>query len=193
MKGCSRCGESRELSEFSPSKQNKDGLASVCKPCRREMGKIYWANNSSRLKLRRAHKRETNGDALREWFRKNSQHQKRTNVQWKLRGILRTRLYQALRRNSRTGHTIELLGCSTLQLKAHLENQFRPGMTWENHGPVWHIDHRRPCASFDFSDPAQQRECFHFTNLQPLFAAENIAKGPRWRLTNSSPAAFLRV
>jgi hypothetical protein len=52
-------------------------------------------------------------------------------------------------------------------------------MTWENYGPVWHVDHIRPCASFDLTDPAQQRECFHFSNLQPLFAAENLAKGDK--------------
>lgn len=52
-------------------------------------------------------------------------------------------------------------------------------MTWENYGPVWHVDHIRPCASFDLQDPAQQRECFNFKNLQPLFAKENLKKGDR--------------
>jgi hypothetical protein len=54
-------------------------------------------------------------------------------------------------------------------------------MTWENHGRYgWHIDHIRPCASFDLADPEQQRKCFHYTNLQPLWASENMRKGDKW-------------
>jgi hypothetical protein len=73
----------------------------------------------------------------------------------------------------------QLLGCPIRQLREHLENQFRDGMTWSNYGK-WHVDHIRPCASFDLTDPQQQKQCFHFTNLQPLWGTENISKGARW-------------
>jgi len=66
------------------------------------------------------------------------------------------------------------------ELREHLEKQFKPGMTWENYGPVWHVDHRKPCAQFDFSIPSHRQECFHWTNLQPLFAGENIKKGDNY-------------
>ena len=75
--------------------------------------------------------------------------------------------------------TEDLLGCTVAEARAHLEAQFLPGMTWDNHGE-WHIDHIRPCASFDFSDPKQQRECSHYTNLQPLWAKDNLSKSDRW-------------
>jgi hypothetical protein len=72
------------------------------------------------------------------------------------------------------------------QLRQHLEAQFTDGMSWDNYGrDGWHIDHIRPCASFDLTDPEQQRQCFHYTNLQPLWAADNIRKGAVW----SEPAA----
>jgi hypothetical protein len=71
---------------------------------------------------------------------------------------------------------MELLGCTRAEFLAHIEAQFQPGMTWENRS-LWHIDHIRPCAGFDMLDPAQQRVCFHYTNLQPLWAADNIKKG----------------
>jgi hypothetical protein len=72
----------------------------------------------------------------------------------------------------------ELLGCTIQELKQHLEDRFKDGMSWENRG-TWHIDHIRPCASFDLSDSAQQRECFLYTNMQPLWANENRKKGNR--------------
>jgi len=76
--------------------------------------------------------------------------------------------------------TIELLGCTALKAKEHIEKQFKEGMTWENHGFYgWHIDHIIPCASFDLTDPKQQKKCFHYTNLQPLWAKENISKGAK--------------
>ena len=64
---------------------------------------------------------------------------------------------------------------------AHLEALFQPGMTWDNHAiDGWHIDHIRPCTSFDLTDPEQQRQCFHYTNLQPLWAFDNISKSDKW-------------
>ena len=64
-------------------------------------------------------------------------------------------------------------------MRPWLEAQFLPGMTWDNHGE-WHIDHIRPCASFDFSDPQQQKECSHYSNLQPLWAKDNLSKSDKW-------------
>jgi hypothetical protein len=75
------------------------------------------------------------------------------------------------------GRTNQIVGCNAFELKAWLEAQFTEGMNWDNYGYYgWHVDHIRPCASFDLSDPAQQRECFHYTNLQPLWREENRAK-----------------
>jgi hypothetical protein len=75
------------------------------------------------------------------------------------------------------GRTTELIGCSIVDLMTHLEKQFMRGMSWENYGyRGWHIDHIRPCAKFDLTDPEQQKACFHFTNLRPLWAADNHAK-----------------
>jgi hypothetical protein len=91
----------------------------------------------------------------------------------------RRRLNKALKGELKVARTVDLLGCTTEQLRAHLEVQFRPGMTWSNYG-AWHIDHIRPCASFDLSDPEQQRQCFHFTNLQPLWARDNLKKSATW-------------
>ena len=88
---------------------------------------------------------------------------------------LRNRIRNALKGGAKSAHTVELLGNTIEGAKAHLESHFQPGMTWDNYG-AWHVDHIKPCAAFDLTDPAQQRACFHFTNLQPLWAVDNLKK-----------------
>lgn len=93
---------------------------------------------------------------------------------------IRTQVRHAIQRGWKSGKTEQLLGCSFNSLKLHLQSQFKDGMHWNNYGSHWHIDHIRPCASFDLKDPEQQRQCFHFSNLRPLWASENISKGSMW-------------
>ena len=76
--------------------------------------------------------------------------------------------------------TVDLIGCSIDDLKKHLESKFTEGMNWGNYGRNgWHIDHIKPCASFDLSKKKQQKICFHYSNLQPLWEADNIRKGDK--------------
>ena len=96
---------------------------------------------------------------------------------------LRARVAQALKWSGvkKSAKTFELIGCSVAELKAHLESQFLPGMTWDNWTTDgWHVDHIRPCASFDLSDLEQQKACFHYSNLQPLWAIDNLRKQAKW-------------
>lgn len=90
---------------------------------------------------------------------------------------LRARLWAALKGRS-DGALFRRLGYTEAELIAHLESRFRAGMTWENYGR-WHVDHIRPCALFDQSDPAQFALCWALSNLQPLWAGENLRKGAR--------------
>jgi hypothetical protein len=90
-------------------------------------------------------------------------------------GLLRRRLRQAIFSVKKKSSMVELLGCTIDKFRIHLENQFTKNMTWNNHGE-WHIDHRRPCASFNLSNEHEQKMCFHFTNLQPLWAKDNLSK-----------------
>ena len=79
------------------------------------------------------------------------------------------------------GHAVTDLGCTLPEFIAHIERQWTSGMTWGNwstHG--WHLDHMRPLASFDLSDREQCKAALHFTNYQPLWAADNVAKGVKW-------------
>jgi hypothetical protein len=74
---------------------------------------------------------------------------------------------------------LSLIGCSSSALAHHLESQFTRGITWENYGTHWHVDHIIPCSSFDHGNPDHVRRCWHFTNLRPMWAKDNIAKGAK--------------
>lgn len=69
-----------------------------------------------------------------------------------------------------------LLGIPAVEFRAWISGQFREGMSWANHG-YWHLDHVRPVASFDHADPEQVKQCWHYTNFQPLWGRENSKKG----------------
>ena len=104
---------------------------------------------------------------------------RKNDVCFKLGELLRGKINKSLRRGDKTGHMMDLLGCSLESFKCHIEAQFTTGMTWLNHGfgeGKWHIDHMRPICSFDLSDPTQQARCFHYTNLQPLWQLDNMRK-----------------
>jgi len=93
---------------------------------------------------------------------------------------LRGRIRAAIKSGVKTGDSIDLLGCPVDTLKRHLESQFTEGMTWDNYGFYgWHIDHIKPCASFDLTIDSEQKKCFHYSNLQPLWAKDNLQKGDR--------------
>lgn len=123
--------------------------------------------------------REANKAYRAEYSRTYLRAREEVDIDFRLRRRLRARIYLALKGIWKSSRTLDLLGCSIEQLKQHLSEQFTPGMSWDNYGE-WHIDHIRPCASFDLTDPEQQRQCFNYTNLQPLWAVENRYKRDKW-------------
>jgi superfamily II DNA or RNA helicase len=143
----------------------------------------YYAANKEKCRAYTAAYRAANPEKIRAGKIKYERHRRKTDPLHRLTSNLRNRLNLAFKsqRAEKTLATFTLVGCTKEELRQHLVSQFREGMTLENHGKVWHIDHIRPCASFDLSDPNQATLCFHYSNLQPLFADENIRKGDRWK------------
>jgi len=94
---------------------------------------------------------------------------------------LRHRIYLALKGICKSKSTIKLLGCSLDEFKSYYESKFTSGMNWAKvmNGEI-HCDHIIPCASFDLTQPSEQHKCFHYTNLQPLWAKENLSKGSKF-------------
>ena len=98
----------------------------------------------------------------------------------KISSNIRCRLYQAVTRAKAqkiSGSFEQIVGCSWPEFKVYFENLFEPGMTWSNHSlKGWHVDHIIPVSSFDLTDPDEQRKANHWSNLQPLWAFDNLSK-----------------
>ena len=99
-----------------------------------------------------------------------------SNVSFRIQRNCQKRIWDAVKGNCKSAPTKALIGCSADELKTHLESRFTEGMTLDNYGE-WHVDHIKPCASFDLSAPHEQVLCFHYSNLQPLWAKDNMSKG----------------
>lgn len=198
MKKCSKCDETKSDSDFYKRKDSTDGLASHCKQCRKsyreltkdkksEADRLRYLKNKEHIDARAISYYHANKDKKRNYdqSRRQSLYEQRrdryrTDLNYKLKCNLRSRLRRALKRNTKSGSTLDLLGCSIEHLKLHLESGFSEGMTWDHvlSGEI-HIDHIVPCASFDLTDEEQQRECFHYKNLQPLWAKDNFKKSSK--------------
>lgn len=99
---------------------------------------------------------------------------------YKLRIVLRARFRMALKKQRKSGSAVRNLGCSIPEFRVYLEGKFTTGMTWDNWSPKgWHIDHVKPLAGFDLSNQEELKKALHYTNLQPLWASDNLSKGAR--------------
>jgi hypothetical protein len=142
----------------------------------KKYGKGYYESNKD--KILRTHKKyyENHKEESRPHRTEYVRNRRKTDINFKIASNLKTRVWYALKGNPKLSTTMNLVGCSINQLKQHLEKKFIKGMSFSNYGK-WHIDHIKPCASFDLSKSKEQRKCFHYTNLQPLWAKDNLSKG----------------
>jgi len=134
--------------------------------------KIYRKENENQIKLNKKHYRDTHKKEQNIWYHKNKHR-----IQFRIIRNLRGRLSQAIKHSYKSGSAIKDLGCSIPELKLHLESKFQSGMTWDNYGKYgWHIDHIKPLSSFDLTNREQVLMACHYTNLQPLWAIDNMIK-----------------
>jgi hypothetical protein len=143
---------------------------------RASYSRIYYWRNTEKIKLQRADWYQRRGkDIINAW----QANARQNNTNFRIAKSLRDRLYKAIQRQetSKNKSAIEMLGCPIEDLIEFIEAQFEEWMNWENHGATgWHIDHVRPCISFDLSIQEQQKVCFNWRNLQPLGEFDNKSK-----------------
>lgn len=183
-KVCSRCAENKDYICFYKSKVSKDGFVAACKSCRskdfnrekrKQYDKIYYGDKDKE-KIRKQKYYTANKIAI---LARNKEIEKRLlkeDVKFKIAKYLRNRLSNSLKRNTKNGSAVKDLGCSLEELKQYLESKFQNEMTWDNYGS-WHIDHIIPLASFDLSNREELLKACHYSNLQPLWALDNLKKG----------------
>lgn len=157
----------------------------------KEYKKKYYYKNRDKILSYEIEYRKKNLLLVRDRERKNkskpkskqrrnlySAERRKKDLNYKLRWYLRTRINKVLKQEKKYDKTINLIGCSINYLKNYLESQFDDEMSWSNYGLYgWHIDHVKPCVSFDLSIEGEQRKCFNYNNLQPLWAEHNLSKG----------------
>jgi hypothetical protein len=149
----------------------------------------YFKNKEPYLKRSKDQKIRL-GDSYKEYqkaYRKKNRkelnakylHKLKTDPVAKLKHGLRCRFNKLIKGHNKQNSVLNYIGCDVDFLKDYLSSKFKDDMSWENHGIVWHIDHIIPCASFDFCNEEDLKKCWHYTNLQPLYALENLIKGNR--------------
>ena len=144
---------------------------------RRAYSKVYNEKNRGKKREYDSTYRPANKDRIRDhknaWLERNRDNPKRV-----LTTRLRARLSALFRSGGAYKHTscMKLVGCTREHLVFWIESQFTRGMTWERRSEI-HIDHIIPVSSFDLTDLEQQKKCFHYTNLKPVWKTENLQKG----------------
>lgn len=191
-KTCSKCGEIKSVNEFPHDKTRRDGFSYWCKVCTNEIHRLYWANNLDKVrktkrfwyknnpeksKIRTQRWRANNFDKVRMIGRKSSAKQ-RSTPEGKLNCSISAAIYRGLRNNKAGKYWGTQVNFTLTQLQKYLEKQFQPGMTWNNYGVEWHVDHIIPVSVFNFEKPEDLdfKRCWALKNLQPLWAKDNRKK-----------------
>lgn len=190
VSNCNKCKNTKPIDCFYGYRLTK------CKACFSEYQKSYHAiNKESRSEKAKEYYKANKETCLlknKQYYLKNkSKHQeacrlrslerRHSDVQYKLSKLLRKRLNIAIKNNAKSGSAVKDLGCTLKDFKIYLESKFQPGMSWENWSFTgWHIDHIVPLSKFDLTDSDQLKKACHYTNLQPMWAKDNLIKSNKY-------------
>lgn len=156
-------------------------LIYICEYCKKEFVPIKTYQKRCSKECVNKHKYKTYGNKYKskEYDTEYRRIKIKTDIKFKLKIRLRNRFAKVIKKGKKIKSVLKLLGCSIDYFKnEYLPSLFTEGMSWENYGK-WHIDHIIPCASFDFTKIEDQEKCFNYTNLQPLWADDNLKKGAK--------------
>ena len=183
-KKCIKCNISKSSNEFKTNARSKDKLMIICNDC--------WPEKQyTKEQLRACSKRwfDTHPEYRKEKWRRQGK-----KINRRVRNSINRRIRTALNKFNlnKSNFSVKYLGCSVEYLKIWLEYQFQDEMNWENFGD-WHIDHIKPCSSYDLSKEEEQYICFNWTNLQPLWAIDNIMKSNKINILNIEEHNKLKI
>ncbi len=194
LKKCTSCDKTLSIDKFHFNKKTLTGLSGYCKECKSSSDKNYRNNPAQGVESILRKKKEyyynlkTNhpekylirldNARKRRDYSKETQRVKSCEILLS-KSKIRKILHHILKNNNMSKSKLitkseDILGCSFDLFKSHIESQFKEGMSWYNHGQ-WHIDHKVPLNVSITSDEVLKLN--HYTNLQPLWADENLIKG----------------
>jgi hypothetical protein len=190
---CSKCKIEKDLSEFGRDSSRKNGISYLCKLCLIEKSRSYKKRNKEKVLISYSRYRENNKEKMKlsrnEYIIKNKdkitkyrtfysdKRRKESNVV-RISENIRRRINVFLKSKNfrKNNNTFQVVGCTPEFLKEYLESKFTEGMSWDNYGYYgWHIDHIIPLSLA--KDEKEIYKFCHYTNLQPLWALENLSKG----------------
>jgi len=145
--------------------------------------KEYREKNRELLKYKQRLYRQENPQISIEYTKRTSDRRnqrrkirRKTDLNYLFKERMRNRIRSVLTgRMKKSNSTVNLLGCSIDYFIKYIENKFTVGMSWNKISEI-HLDHIIPCFYFDLSKESEQKKCFHFTNIQPLWASDNCRK-----------------
>lgn len=183
LEGSPRCKLAVSAKDKQRRIEKRDEILAYAKKWREENKERHKENN----RQWREKNVERHRENAKKWYWNNKERalanhveydRKRTKVDlnYRLAKNLRSRLHNAMRGGPKSTSAVRHLGCSIPELQAHLEACFTQEMNWDNYGTVWEIDHIRPLANYDLSNPEIAMQLCHYTNLQPLLVLENKRK-----------------
>jgi hypothetical protein len=192
QKECTKCKVIKPISDYNKDKSKSDGLYSSCRICYAIYKKSYYDRNKKnvikkvaewgnkniekvRVNKLKYSKSEKGRQVMRTYSKLNKNKYYPKTPEQKLKALWRKKMSKVKNRVSFSFKTFDFLGYNASDLKKRLEMNFKPGMSWDNHGE-WHIDHKKPLSYFDYSNTNEVRNSWLLCNLQPLWAKENLTK-----------------
>ncbi len=170
IKKCSVCNLNKSLNQYKINLKSNDNFSNICIDCSPKSEHTVEKQRAYEKKYR-----QNNPEKMKEKYKRQSK-----NINRRIRDSLNHRISGALKSNNnkKINKTIKYTGCEISFFKKWIENLFQDKMSWENYGE-WHLDHVKPCASYDLSDEAQINECFNWKNYQPLWKINNLIKSDK--------------
>jgi len=183
IKKCTKCGEEKPATAeyFNRDGQMKRGLRSECKSCCQKYCKKYREENPEKKRESQNKYYAKNREKIRVDHKKYMRQRVKQDPIFRLLHNMRTGLWSCLSGKQKNSRTMQYVGMTPDELMDYLEGRFTGGMTRDNYGK-WHVDHIRPISSFDFAGPdieGKLHMAWNYTNLQPLWAADNMSKGAK--------------
>jgi hypothetical protein len=179
---CSKCKIDKDSSDFYKKNNSKTGFQINCKSCAKKIIKDFYHKNidkeiERKKKYRSTESYKINNKKYESEYKNKRKIKRKENIKIRLGSVLRDMIQRCLKGEKKETRTFKLLGYDTVKLKQRIECQFSEGMSWSNYGQ-WHIDHKKPISKF--KDGSNISVINALSNLQPLWAKDNLSKGNKF-------------